>query len=535
MGFLALLLGVLFFSAATAQAAPRRVGVPKFDGVQEALVRKKVMQILKAHGYDLAKSREMEIGLANTGALLDNEEGFQKVAKELALSAVVTGEVGKKRAKIAVHDGKDGSLLGEASFSGANPRKIMAEVGRDFWRKLGGEIERGRPPSGAKKPQKVAEAPEDNEQAPEAGGEGGEGEAPPPKTKAKEPVAAAEGGGEEGAPPPSKKKKKKKLKMEGEGEPVEEPGAEVIPATFDFQLGPGFVNRNLAYHQDVSQPQGLRPYSLPAGALVSASIVWYPLGAFTDGAAKNLGVEGYIEQAFLVTSTLPPDSTGKVQKFGTSIHQFNGGARYRLPFSAGHYLYFSGTGGEHAFTFKSQNGSNRGGLDIPDTIYRYLRPGIGIHFELPAMLTFTLSAGYRWIFNKGGQFHDYFFPHSTVAGVDGQAVIGYHITPMFEARVGVDWRRYFSSMNCYNPSAPGGNQCIRTVMVNGQPTTLNFTAGGAVDQYLTFTAVLAVTMGGTEIARPEAEEAPPPPKRKRKVDNEEEPSAGPEGGGGENE
>src|SRR5262245_18189170 len=98
IGCLALLAGVLFSTAAW--AAPKRIGVPKFDGVQEALVRKKVMQILKTHGYDLAKSREMEIGLANTGALLDNDEGFQKVAKELALAAIVTGEIGKKRAKI---------------------------------------------------------------------------------------------------------------------------------------------------------------------------------------------------------------------------------------------------------------------------------------------------------------------------------------------------------------------------------------------------------------------------------------------------
>ena len=27
---------------------------------------------------------------------------------------------------------------------------------------------------------------------------------------------------------------------------------------------------------------------------------------------------------------------------------------------------------------------NRGQLDIPDTVYRYVRPGVGIHFELPA-------------------------------------------------------------------------------------------------------------------------------------------------------
>ena len=192
IGCFALLLGVLF--STTADAASKRVGVPKFDGVQEALVRKKVMQILKAHGHDLAKSREMEIGLANTGALLDNDEGFAKVAKELALSAIVTGEIGKKRAKISVHDGKDGSLLGDANFAGANPRKIMAEVGRDFWKKLGAEVARGKAPSGAKKPQKVvAEAPEDDETTPDAaGGEGGE-PAPEPESrkKAAEPVAAA--------------------------------------------------------------------------------------------------------------------------------------------------------------------------------------------------------------------------------------------------------------------------------------------------------------------------------------------------------
>src|SRR2546423_3790274 len=63
MGCLALLFGVLL--TARAHAAPKRVGVPKFDGAQEALARKKVMQVLKSHGYDLAKSREMEIGLAN--------------------------------------------------------------------------------------------------------------------------------------------------------------------------------------------------------------------------------------------------------------------------------------------------------------------------------------------------------------------------------------------------------------------------------------------------------------------------------------
>jgi len=532
IGFFALLLGALF--SAPALAAPKRIGVPKFDGAQEALVRKKVMQILKSHGFDLAKSREMEIGLANTGALLDNDEGFQKVAKELALAAIVTGEIGKKRAKISVHDGKDGSLLGEANFAGANPRHIMAEVGRSFWSKLGGDIEHGKTPSGSKKPQKVvAEAPEDDEKTPDAGGEG---EAPPPesksKSKSKGETAAAEGGeGEEAPPPPKKKKKKKKVGLES-GVVVEEETNEVIPPTLDVQLGPRIINRALAYNDDASNP-GLRSYSLPASIAVAGSVVWYPIGPFTDGPLKNLGLEAGLEQAFLVSSTLP---TG--EKFGTSIHEFSGGLRYRIPFGAGHYFYGSGTGGEHAFTFKSGSGSDRLALDIPDVIYWYIRPGVGIHFEVGAQISLGLAAGFRWVINGGGQqFHDTFFPYSSVNGADAQAVVGYRIAPQWEARLVFDFRRYFSSMNCYDPMAMnGGNRCIRTT---SSGTMVNFTAGGAVDQYISGSAVIAFTFGGTEIrSADEAEEAPPPPKRKRKVESEEEePPLGsdvkPEGGGGD--
>ena len=111
---------------------------------------------------------------------------------------IVTGEVGKKRAKITIHDGREGSLLGEASFPGPNPKKIAAEVGKTFWSKLGEDVARGHVPSGSKKPQKVvAEAPEDNENAPDSDA----GNAPPPpepepkpKKQKAEAVAAAEGG-----------------------------------------------------------------------------------------------------------------------------------------------------------------------------------------------------------------------------------------------------------------------------------------------------------------------------------------------------
>ena len=307
IGFLALLLGVLVSTAA--EAAPKRIGVPKFDGVQEALVRKKVMQILKAHGYDLAKSREMEIGLANTGALLDNDEGFQKVAKELALSAIVTGEIGKKRAKIAVHDGKDGSLLGEASFAGANPRKIMAEVGRDFWKKLGGAIERGKTPSGAKKPQKVvAEAPEDDENTPdEPAAKAARAAARRPSRRRRRPVAAAEGGGGEEARRrrPRRRRRRRSPRWRAKATSSRRRRRRSIPPTFDMQVGPR------RHQPQPLLPPGRQPARpavrtrCPPGPRRSPTWSGTRSAPFTDGPAKNIGVEGNIEQAFFVSSSLP--------------------------------------------------------------------------------------------------------------------------------------------------------------------------------------------------------------------------------------
>ena len=400
-GCLALLAGMFFTSAAH---AAKRAGVPKFDGVQEALVRKKVMQSLKAHGYDLAKSREMEIGLANTGALLDNDEGFAKVAKELALAVIITGEVGKKRAKIQAHDGKDGSLLGQATFAGANPKKVMAEVGRDFWKKLGADIERGKAPAGAKKPSKVAvaESPDDDENTPDAAGEGASepaSESTGRKSKAAETVAAAETGGEAGEEASKKKKKKaKKAKLEEDVGEDDDGGPGTILPTLDLSAGVSFVNRSLAYNQDVSTP-GLRPYSLPVGFAPVANVVWYPLGAFTDGPATGLGIEAHVEKAFFVSSTLP---TG--EKFGTTVQQFSGGVRYRVPFGAGHDFYGSVIGGEHAFVFTSPPDmpGARETLDIPDTIYRFVRPGVGVRLELPGNLTAAATVGYRHILNGAG-------------------------------------------------------------------------------------------------------------------------------------
>jgi hypothetical protein len=523
-------------SPAARAAGAKRVGVPKFDGGAEALVRKQVMQVLKAHGYELAKSREMDGALQNTGALLESDDGFQKVAKELSLTAIVTGEVGKKKAKIIVHDGREGSVLGEASFPGANPKKIAAEVGKSFWSKLGEDVARGHVPSGAKKPPKVvAEAPEDDENAPEAA-PAEEAAPPPPEPKAKKSKAAegetAEaseapaGGGDEGeAPPPKKKKKKKKVSMddstvveESASEPASAAGG--VPPIFDAALAPTGINRSFSYHQDQS---GLRPYSLPLGGAVALQLVAYPISFFSDGPAQHIGFEGNFEQAFGIQSSLGKNPNDPVfpngATFATTVHEFAGGVRYRIPFGAmAHQVWFSFTGGEHAFVFKTISPAmgDRTSLDIPDTIYRFVRPGVGARFELPNDLALGVSGGFRYILNAAGtQFGD-FFPHRTVYGVDAEVYVAYRFMSSLEARVGGELRQYGFSMHSTQADA-----------ALGKPI-----AGGAVDRYISGTIGIAFLYGGSERPAPAEEpEAPPPPKKKHKKHHDDDEEGG--GGGGD--
>ena len=456
-------------------AGGKRAGVPKFDGVQEIVVRKRVMQVLKAHGYELAKSREMELGVANTGALLDSDDGFAKVAKEAALSVIVTGEIGKKRAKIAVHDGRDGATLGQAAFPGANPRKMAAEVARTFWSKLGGEIDRGRAPAGAKKVQKVvADAPDDDESAPDAGDE--DDAADPGAVLAKR-GTPSEGADESKAGRDGDDEANGNLLRE-EASAAASPAS--VPPTFDVFIAPTGTSRALAYHQDFS-PAGMRPYSLPLAAAPTLHVIWYPISALSSGPLQHLGVEVGIEQAFGLRSAAGADGSALAGKtFGNSVHEYAGGLRYRIPFGAGHQVWISGTAGEHAFLFTNPSDCStcRAMLHIPDVAYRYGRPGIGLRLELPADLSLALGAGYRYIFNAGGPDLDVYFPHRTVGGVDAEAALGYRIGRNLEIRGSGQLRRYFYDMHSKAGDA--------------------YLAGGAIDQYWTVGLGMAVLLGGID-------------------------------------
>ena len=466
---------LLLSSAAAEAAGGKRIGVPKFEGAQEALVRKEVMKVLKSHGFEVVGSRAMADGLKSPGAGLDSDDGLKTLAKELALSAVITGEVGPKRAKIVVHDGGEGSILGDGSFSGANPRKLGTEVGLTFWKKLGPDVGRGHVPTGAKKP-----AAAEDETA--AGGEGeGEAAAAKPKDDSSGSEAAA---AEEAELSP--KKKKSKVKME-EAPEASAPSVPSGRAWLDFDVGIGGYNRALTFNQNLNP--ALLSYTLGVGPIAVANVVMYPLDPLVGGLLGNIGLEAAIQQGFAISSTLL--NNGASTTYKDVVHDYAGGGRYRFTFGTANDFYVSVTGGEDAFTFTGRSSANV--LLIPDTIYHYVRPGGGLNLALGGGLNVSLAGGYRVVLNHAGSQFQQFFPRSTVAGADAELVAKYAVSETFEVRAGLEWRRYWFAMN----SKPGDT----------------YPAGGAVDQSFAFTARIAILIGSSNVPKAEggSEEAPPPP------------------------
>jgi hypothetical protein len=234
------------------------------------------------------------------------------------------------------------------------------------------------------------------------------------------------------------------------------------------------------------------------------------------GLLGNIGLEAEIQQGFAISSTLT--SNGTSTKYPSVVHDYAGGVRYRFPFAAANDVYLSATAGEDAFTFTGRSPANV--LDSPDTIYHYVRPGLGLHLAIAGGLSVALGAGYRDVFNHAGtQFHSsQFFPRSNVAGADAEVEARYAIAPWFQVRAGLEWRRYWFALNT-------------------QPTDM-FVAGSATDQSFAFTGRIAFLLGGSSVPKAPAgdgegagdEEAPPPPPPPNPKGRGHKPSAGDSGG-----
>jgi len=474
--------------------------VLKLDVARKAPVRARVTRALKAQGIEIIRSRQLESVARGAGASLSSGAGLTAVATELGLSAFVAGEVSARRAKLTVRNGADGAVIGEAAFAGANPRKLAKEVARGFWRRLGGAVQQGKPHARARSaPPPPAAEPEPAEEASddEADDKAGpdESEQDEDSSQGSAGTSAAHDRGAAHAPASQPRAagaarlRAPRDALDREPEvttradapsdlPDESPASGAAPARPAFDLAVGFraFSRDLTFHEQAAGT-GLSAYHLPVGPAVAVDLVWYPAAPFTKSKLAQLGLDAHVEKAFAVDSAIPATRdypTGA--SFPTDSHEYAGGLRYRiLVGSASEIVLPIVEIGERVYSVRSSSQADRSMTELPDVVYRYARGGVEARVALPFRLSLFGGGGYRYVLNQAGPIHDDFFPHLHAQGVDAHAGASCWITTAMEVRVAVDFQRYFYDMRSQDGDL--------------------YVAGGAVDQYVTYTVGAAFTLG----------------------------------------
>jgi hypothetical protein len=292
---------------------------------------------------------------------------------------------------------------------------------------------------------------------------------------------------------PVSKKPAKGAKVEADvSTPAESGPSGPVGRYLDVSVGGHAFSRSLSYHQQTTAGMTpmLREYQPRLLGDAVLALQYYPAAQFgSDGFVSNIALEVNVEQAFGIQSRTPDGSN-----FPTSIHDYNGGVRLRLPLES-LTPYLSVGYGDHAYTM---SGSTRSTLILPDTDYKYVRAAVGVLLPLAGGVSVGVSGGYRYVMSAGN-IKTAYFPNLNVGGVEGNLYVGYALDPTFEVRVGFDYRRYFYTMHSKN----------------GDP----FIVGGAIDQTYAGSLSLAITLGSSgpsSSSSSSSEDAPPPPKKTKK-------------------
>jgi hypothetical protein len=291
--------------------------------------------------------------------------------------------------------------------------------------------------------------------------------------------------------PAKTKKSRSGAKADEEAAPPRESGPSApVGRYLDLSVGGQAFSRSLTYHQQI-QPAALREYQPPLLGDLVVALQYYPGAQFSQGFVTNLGLELNVEQGISLTSQTPD----KIQ-YPTTVHDYNGGVRVRIPLES--LTPFLTVGyGDHAFKL---GGAQRAQLVLPDVEYKYVRAVVGVNVPVASGVSVSASGGYRYVLSPG-QIKTVYFPQLNVGGMEAKLYVGYALTSTIEARVGFDYRRYFYTFH--------------------SKATDTYIVGGGIDQTYAGSLSIAITLGGSDHpassaeAAPASDDAPKPKKSKR--------------------
>lgn len=458
-------------AAAGAPHGKTKVGVAAFTGPGEAASRAAAANALSSKKIVVVSGAELNAAAKQLHVRLDDDSGFKAVAKALNLTAIVQGEVSAKKATLTVRTGDEGTVVGEESFTGNDPKQVAGVISKTFWKRLAGAFNKTNPPSGG-----GGGGP--SEEAPSGGGLASEPESEPaPAHETSKPAR------EEVAAEPERKPRKKveteesghaaksSESSEGGEEAASEPGAS---PWFDGALGLADMIRSLAYNQKLVYPGATQvaDYRLPQSPVVVGKFDFFPAGMMgTGGFAEDIGLS--LDLTYLLPVVTTPGQGGS---YKTSSLAWAVGPKVRLP--AG--LYATVAYGDRWFKLSKSSSNMNASINVPGTEYKYVRIGAGIRRQVTTSLSLMANLAYDRCLGTPGQIgSSAYFPNMTCAALEAGVGAGYRITGGLELRAGVDLQRF--GLAFHNKLADMGVTPV---------------AGGAIDQYIQLYVAVAYVMGG---------------------------------------
>jgi len=429
-----LVMAALMAVSSSAWAKPK-IALTAIDGDSSGSVGDAVTEALD--GDDLVVIPQRTVNKAVDKLGLDSEmteKQAKKLSTEVEADAVVIGTLGKAGANKTLHftlyiHGKKARGF-KVTFNNAKSDRFKAKLRDKMVGKIAGETKGGKveeegdeeDPLGGKGKGKAKA--KDKEAAAEGDEEGGKKKAKKVASKDEE-----EGDEEEGA---KKKKKKKKVASAEEDEDADaeisasmrgdapKHSANRVAARID--LGVSFKNRSLTYNSRANFPEGPKPFNnapVP-GARFEAEL--YPLAfANPKSVASGLGIAAEYDKTILLTlrTTAEPNVAVKANQQAYSI-----GARLRfvLGSSATAPSITLGAGyGKRRFTTDKSGLTMQESLDVPDTNYTTIDPGLSIRIPFVPQLALIFGGRALIITDAGPIQQPTSYGRAKVFGAWGQA------------------------------------------------------------------------------------------------------------------
>ena len=196
----------------------------------------------------------------------------------------------------------------------------------------------------------------------------------------------------------------------------------------DLAVGLSFTGRRLSFTTNLmtNAPQGYDGAPVP-GLRITADAFPLAMNKQNQSFTRNLGLQLVFDRALKISSTLTKDGTD--YELPTVEQHLAIGVVYRHPVSAVLGIEGSIRFNKRKFVLDKSPAPMATDVDIPNTDYSYIDPGIGVTYALGPKMSLGGDARFLLITGTGEMSQADQYGAATVTGFDLQASFDYKIAP----------------------------------------------------------------------------------------------------------